>query len=146
MPVTVPRAACVPGPDSVILFLVLARHGAGRGHQAVAKLITLAPGRIQGSDLARYQRALPIRLKPGAGRRTMTGCHTEKRCGWPGRNAAEESGPILGYAIYWPLPGLRLSLPGRLVTAMITTAATAASGIRIILILCCTNPPGECAN
>jgi hypothetical protein len=47
-----------PGHDSVTLFLALARHSAGRGHEALARLLTLALDRLDSDDLAYYQRAL----------------------------------------------------------------------------------------
>jgi tetratricopeptide (TPR) repeat protein len=47
-----------PGHDSVAAFLALALTSAGRGNEAVARLIVLALDRIGGDDLKRYERAL----------------------------------------------------------------------------------------
>jgi tetratricopeptide (TPR) repeat protein len=47
-----------PGHDSVKVFLALTLTSAGRCHEAVATLITLALERIDSDDLQRYQWAL----------------------------------------------------------------------------------------
>ncbi len=47
-----------PGHDSVAAFLALALTSAGRGHEAVARLIILALDRIGSEDLEAYQWAL----------------------------------------------------------------------------------------
>jgi tetratricopeptide (TPR) repeat protein len=47
-----------PGHASVKAFLALALTSAGRGHEAVQLLITLALDRIDSEELQRYQRAL----------------------------------------------------------------------------------------
>jgi tetratricopeptide (TPR) repeat protein len=47
-----------PGHDSVAAFLALALTSAGRGQEAVARLINLALDRIGGEDLEHYRRAL----------------------------------------------------------------------------------------
>jgi hypothetical protein len=123
-----------PGHSDVAAFLALALASAGRGPEAVARLIMLALVRIGDDDLG-PARAPSVGQRPDGLKISGPGRSGER----PGQNALPGSSRILTRYLF--LPWSRPMRPGRLVIAMTTIAAITVSGIRTILILLTIESP-----